>query len=123
MKKQIFVISLSALLVFSMAIPVFAASIRKGNYVMKYDLYSATVSGASGAGALTAEDSGNGADVFAFVSLFSYKGSTVKNSTSDTKGSYVSVAIPGKGGNTFKSYHNLKDENYNPIGELLTLTK
>lgn len=123
MKKQLFTLGLCAILVLSVAGSVFAARARKGNYIMKYDLYSCKVAGASGAGALTAEDSGKGAEVYAFVSLFSYKGNTVKNSTSKTLGSYVEVAIAGKGGNTFKSYHNLKNDDYSPIGNSLTLIK
>ncbi len=123
MKKKLFMLGLCAVLVLSIAGTVFAASIRKGEYVMKYDLYSASVGGSSGAGALTTENTGKGDEVYAFVSIFSYKGSTVKNSTSKTQGSYVEAAIAGKGGNTFKSYHNLKRDDYTPIGETLTLTK
>lgn len=123
MKKKLFMLGLCALLVLSAAGTVFAARARKGNYVMKYDLYSATVGLASGAGATTSEDSGKGAEVYAFVSLYSYKDGTVKNSASKTLGSYVEVVIAGKGGNTYKSYHNLKNDDYSPIGNSLTLTK
>lgn len=123
MKKQLFTLGLCTILVLSIAGTVFAARIRKGDYIMKYDLYSTNVAGASGVGATTAEDSGRGAEVYAFVSVYSYKGSTVKNSTAKTQGSYVKAAIAGKGGNTFKSYHNLKKDNYSPIGNNLTLTK
>lgn len=59
----------------------------------------------------------------AFASVFSYKGSTVKNSTSKTQGSYVTVAIKGNGGNLFVSYHNLKNDYYSPIGSTLKLKK
>ena len=118
-----FMLGLCAILILSVAGTVFAASAKKGNYVMKYDLYAATVGRASGSGALTAEDSGKGAEVYAFVSLFSYKNNTVKNSTSNTQVSHVSVVIAGKGGNTYKSYHNLKNDDNTPIGGSLIFTR
>ncbi|MDE6761166.1 MAG: hypothetical protein K2J90_10895 [Lachnospiraceae bacterium] len=123
MKKYLFALGLCAVLVLSVVSSVLAASAKKGDYKMKYDLYSAKVGGASGAGAMTAEDSGKGSEVYAFASVYSYKGSTVKNSAADTKVSHVTVAIAGKGGNTYKSYHNLKNDDYRPIGNNLTLTK
>lgn len=123
MKKKVFMLGLCATLVLSIAGTVFAARAKKGDYIMKYDLYSTTVGGASGVGATTAEDSGKGAEVYAFVSVYSYKGSTVKNSTAKTQGSYVKAAIAGKGGSTFKSYHNLKNDDYSPMGNNLILTK
>lgn len=123
MKKKVFMLGLCATLVLSIAGTVFAARAKKGDYIMKYDLYSTTVAGASGVGATTSEDSGKGAEVYAFVSVYSYKGSTVKNSTAKTQGAYVKAAITAKGGNTFKSYHNLKNDDYSPIGHNLILTR
>lgn len=123
MKKYLFTLGLCSILALSIVGTVFAATASKGKYEMKYNLYAATVSGASGAGASTAESSGKGAEVYAFASVFSYKGSTIKNSDSKTQVSHISVAIAGNGGNSYKSYHNLKNDDYRPIGDTLMLTR
>lgn len=123
MKKQFFTFVMCAIMVLSIVGTVYAATATKGSYKMKYNLFATKVGTASGVGATTAEDSGKGAEVYAFVSVYSYKNSTVKNSTAKTQAAYVEAAIAGKGGNTFKSYHNLKRDDYSPIGSSLTLTK
>lgn len=123
MKKKLFILSLCALLALSFTGVAFAKTAKKGSYTMDYTLYSATVDGGSGAGATTSESSGNGAEVFATVSIFSYKNGECKNSNSKTQASYVKTAIKGKGGKAFTSYHNLLRDDYRPIGNNLTLKK
>ncbi len=123
MKKKLFILSLCAVFVLSFAGMAYAKTAKKGVYTISYDLYSATVNGKSGAGASTAENSGKGAEVYATVSMFSYKNGTVKNSASKTQVAYVKTAIAGKGGKTFTSYHNLLRDNYRPIGNSLSLTR
>lgn len=119
-KRLIFLICLIIGTLFSVAYICFAksASYRYPNgYVMDYNLIAATVSGSSGAGATTKTEN----EAVAFASIFSYKGSTVKNSGTKQQDFYVYLAITGNGGNTFKSYHSLKDEKNVPLGQSLYL--
>lgn len=81
-------------------------------YKMSYKLYSATISGSSGAAAYT--DTDNSAR--AFVSVFGYDSSGyTTNSGSKTQDYYVYLGIRGKGAKTFKSYHSLLYSNNRPI--------
>lgn len=124
LKKKLFMMGLSAIMVLSIVSIAYAATatVKKGDYKMQYKLYSAKVGHSSGAGAATIENSGKGAEVYAYVGMYSYKGNTVKNSGTKTQISHVTLTIPGKGGKKFKSYHTLKNEDYKPIGNLLSLT-
>lgn len=94
-----------------------------GGYLMEYNLYAMQIGNEAGAGAYTTENQGRGAEVFASVAIFSYNGSTIKNSSSKTQSAYVSEAIPAKGGNRFVSRHVLKNENYQPIGQYCELKR
>ena len=120
MKKSLFTFFLVAVMVLSVGGAAYAKSARypyPNGYVMSYKLYTMKVAGESGAGAET--DTENQA--IAFVSIFSYKNGTAKNSASKQQDYYVYLAIPGKGGNFFKSGHALKYDNGVPCGTVLYL--
>ncbi len=120
MKKSLFSFFLIVVMVLSVGGIAYAKSLTytyPNGYTMSYKLYAMKVAGESGAGAET--DTEN--DAIAFVSIFSYKNGTAKNSASKQQDYYVYLAIPGKGGNFFKSGHALKYDNGVPCGTVLFL--
>ncbi len=121
MKKSLFTFFLVAVMVLSIGGAAYAKSAKyrySNGYVMEYQLYGIKVAGESGAAGVTStEDPAN-----AFVSVFSYKNGTAKNSASKQQSYYVYLGLPGKGGNSFRSGHALKDGNV-PYGQVLYLTQ
>lgn len=120
MKKGMFMFFLLAVMVLSVGGAVYAQSAKyryANGYVMEYKLYPIIISNESGAGATTATDD----FAIAFVSVFSYKNGIAKNSESNQQFGYVYIGLNGKGGNSFKSGHALKDTDGVPYGKVLYL--
>lgn len=120
MKKSLFTFFLIAVMVLSIGGVAYAKSAKyhyPNGYVMEYKLYAMKVAGESGAGAETSTEN----NAIAFVSIFSYKNGTAKNSDSKQLDYYVTLAISGKGGNFFKSGHALKYDTGVPCGDVLYL--
>lgn len=120
MKKSLFTFFLIAVMVLSIGGVAYAKSAKyrySNGYVMEYKLYSTTIAGESGVGAVTTTDN----VAIAFVSAFSYRNGTAKNSASTQGAGYAYVGMPGKGGNVFKSGHALKNEDGVPYGQVLYL--
>lgn len=115
MKRTIFCVCLSMIILLSSGTIVFAAQqsyTYPNGYVMNYDSYKAAISGSSGVAAYTQTEN----EAIAFVALFSSKNGVAKNSGTKEQNFYVYLGITGNGGNAFKSVHSLKYPNGNPIG-------
>ncbi|MDE6025611.1 MAG: hypothetical protein K2G45_09165 [Lachnospiraceae bacterium] len=120
MKKSLFTFFLIAAMVLSIGGAAYAKSAKyrySNGYVMEYKLYSISVAGESGVAAITSTDD----SAVAFVSAFSYKNGTVKNSESKQQPGYAYIGLSGEGGNSFRSGHALKDYDYVPYGQVLYL--
>lgn len=120
MKKSLFTFFLIVVMVLSVGGIAYAKSAKyrySNGYVMEYKLYSATIAGEGGVGAVTTTDN----VAIAFVSAFSYKKGIAKNSASTQQLGYAYVGITSEGGNVFKSGHALKNTDGVPYGQVLYL--
>lgn len=127
LRKKLFAVGLSASMLLSTVGVCFAKIVPDSytypntGYTMEYSIGTTKVGTKSGAFGITCLSSGED-DVYAFVSIFSYKNGNCKNSASSQTSGYAKVTISGNGGNAYKSFHALKDSGYDPIGKNRSLT-
>lgn len=115
MKKKIVLLLVCAIVIVSFVGTIaHAAALRYSNgIVMTYDLYAAHIGSSAGAAAYTTS-SDSTSDCF--LSMFSYKNGTCKNSGSTHQLAYVYMGLTANGGNLIVSHHSLRDGYLVPYG-------
>ncbi|MBQ4524166.1 MAG: hypothetical protein IJA10_14630 [Lachnospiraceae bacterium] len=126
LRKKLFVVGLSVSMLLSTAGLCFAASDKgsytypRTGYTMEYTIATTKLAGKS-AGCATTTVTSEETDAITFVGLFSYKNGNCKNSGCKQNITYTYLAIKGEGGNLYRSFHALKDMDYDPMGTNMDL--